>query len=66
MSCLPTSPKKAAWPAIHLACADELEGVTLQYFHKRTAEQPDPRVTDLKVSEKLWIETEKLITPFTH
>ena len=65
MSCMPTTPEKAAWPAVHLASAAHLEGITLQYFHKRTPEQPDPRVTDAVISAKLWSETEKLIIKHT-
>jgi NAD(P)-dependent dehydrogenase (short-subunit alcohol dehydrogenase family) len=62
MSCLPTNPEKAAWPAVHLACATELEGTTLQYFHKRKSKEPDPRVADPNISAKLWVESEKLIS----
>lgn len=54
---LPTSAEKAAYPAIHLATAQNLEGVTLQYMHKGEFEQPDPRVMDRKIGERLWQET---------
>jgi NAD(P)-dependent dehydrogenase (short-subunit alcohol dehydrogenase family) len=66
MSTRPVSPRAAAWPGITLACSPELEGKTLVYYHRRSLEEPDPRVSDPTVSERLWMETEKIFeTAFT-
>lgn len=60
ISLMPTSAEKAAYPAIHLATASDLEGKTLQYMHKRVFEQPDERVLDAVLSAELWDETLRL------
>lgn len=61
MACIPISAERAAYPAIHLATARELEGTTLQYMHKRVFEQPDERAMDRKIGERLWQETMRCI-----
>ncbi len=57
MACIPISAERAAYPAIHLATAPEVEGTTLRYMHKREFELPDQRVMDRKIGKRLWQET---------
>lgn len=61
MSTRPTSPQAAAWPAILLGVSGEFDGKTLLYYHKRRQEDPDPRVWDQQVGERLWQETQAII-----
>lgn len=61
MSTRLTSPRKAAWPAVYLACAPELENQTLIYYHKCDQELPDARVTNPTNGKMLWEKTEELL-----
>lgn len=64
MSTRPKSPDAAAWPGIYLACAPELEGTTMIYFHKREQEIPDARAVNPDNGNKLWQKTEELLASF--
>jgi NAD(P)-dependent dehydrogenase (short-subunit alcohol dehydrogenase family) len=61
MSTRLTSARKAAWPAVYLACAPELENQTLVYYHKREQESPDFRATNPINGKMLWEKTEELL-----
>jgi retinol dehydrogenase-14 len=60
MSMLPTSPEKAVWPAIYLACSPDLNGKTMIYYHKYLEEEPDPRAVDSLNGRLIWEKTNAL------
>ena len=61
MSTRPTGPVEASWPAVYLACSEDLKGKTLLYYHKHELELPDARVFDSEIGNRLWQETELLL-----
>jgi len=61
MSTRPTGPVEASWPALYLACSEDLKGKTLLYYHKHELELPDARVFDSEIGNRLWQETELLL-----
>jgi len=61
MSTRLTSARKAAWPAVYLACAPKLENQTLVYYHKCEQELPDTRATNPINGKMLWEKTEELL-----
>jgi NAD(P)-dependent dehydrogenase (short-subunit alcohol dehydrogenase family) len=61
MPIMPTGPEKAVWPAVYLACSPDLEGKTMVYYHKRRKEEPDPRVADRLIGEKVWRKTHEML-----
>ena len=64
MSTRPVSPEAAAWPGIYLACAPEIEGTTLIYFHKQEQEIPDARAVNPDNGNKLCQKTEELLASY--
>jgi len=64
MSTRPKSPDAAAWPGIYLACAPEIEGTTMIYFHKQEMEIPDARAVNPDNGKQLWQKTEELLASY--
>jgi hypothetical protein len=56
-----TSARKAAWPAVYLACAPEMDNQTLIYYHKCEQELLDARVTNPSFGKMLWEKPEELL-----
>jgi retinol dehydrogenase 14 len=54
------TPEKGAQPAIWLASAPELEGVTGQYFQKRKQARSSPKSYDEALAARLWSVSAKL------
>ena len=51
------TPEQGADTMVYLASSPEVEGVTGQYFYKRSPKQPSKPARDVSAQERLWRET---------
>jgi hypothetical protein len=54
------SKQEGAQTGIHLACSDEVKGITGKYFYRKRARITSGRCKDIRLQKKLWQLSEKL------
>ena len=55
------SPELGAQPSVYLAVAEEMEGVTGQYYDVLTEKEPAPQALDEEAARRLWEVSSRLV-----